>query len=127
MSLVNALLEAGAAIRAAHSVIDALKPAAKSQSVSNAAAFQTELRQALEARNREAVQRLLRARDADGNGTLSVEEFGGGREWFSKLDADRNGALDTSELMRMYGGATGASGVASVQAPAASGKVYLIP
>jgi hypothetical protein len=41
----------------------------------------------------------LRTRyDKDGDGTITLEEFGGPREWFEALDKDRDGALTRADF-----------------------------
>jgi len=49
-----------------------------------------------------AVAKLVKARDKDGNGALSLAEFGGDKATFSKLDVNHDGVLSAQELKGLF-------------------------
>lgn len=62
-----------------------------------------------------AVAKLVKARDKDGDGVLSLAEFGGDKAGFAKLDANHDGLLSAQELKGVFASSgASASGAGSV-------------
>ena len=100
MSLLAFVSQVSGVATAVQSVTDAFrgKPvasaAAQSAQAPGQAAFQDQLSQ--------AVARLIQEKDGDGDGKLSLKEFGGNKEVFARLDLDGDGRLDANEIKPMF-------------------------
>jgi Ca2+-binding EF-hand superfamily protein len=60
-----------------------------------------------------AISELLKSKDADRDGALSLAELGGDPKVFSKFDADGNGKLTANELRAWYASQGPGSGAGS--------------
>jgi uncharacterized protein (DUF2141 family) len=99
MSLLALVGQISGVATAVQSVTDAFrgKPitgaAAQSTQAPSPTAFQDQLGK--------AVARMIQEKDRDGDGKLSVQEFGGSKDAFARLDLNGDGKLDGNELKQM--------------------------
>ncbi len=84
MSILASLLPISAAINAASNL---LRPRPEGSAASSGASFQKTLG-----------EQLMERWDTDGDGALSVDEFGGEAAAFQRFDRDGNGQLTVGEL-----------------------------
>lgn len=90
MSALAMLTGVGSIAEAARSVVGVLsKSRAPSSSVA-ASSFASQLD--------EAVARFVQGHDKNGNGSLSLTEFGGDKKTFARLDVNKDGELSAQEL-----------------------------
>lgn len=92
MNPIAAITQIGSLVGAVRSLVGARKtqapPPAQPQP------FSAEMQNAL--------ARFIQTKDADGNGSLSLKEFGGGKDLFAKLDVNHDGQLSREELLPLF-------------------------
>ena len=54
-----------------------------------------------------AIGKFVKSHDKDGNGSLSLKEFGGDSKTFAALDVNHDGTLSTQELKALFTSSNG--------------------
>jgi hypothetical protein len=83
-------------------VVDAARSLARTVGKSHAAATEKTASSSFEKELEEAVAKLIKARDKNGNGALSLTELGGDKQTFTKLDVNHDGELNAQELKGLF-------------------------